>query len=126
MLRGFLYTFIGVIGEEQDIALRLQDFASSGASSILGPDFGTLFASLVMGITTWIMISVGVVYFVLGLFCMQQWYEKMVKDYRGKMKEWKDKKKREKDFQKEKEDYKKYEEDRREGRAEWYDDVVEE
>ena len=122
ILRGFMYTFIGVIGMEQDVAIKVEDIAS-GTSNILGPDYGTLFASLSIAITTWIMVGVGILYMILGMMCLQRWYEKLDEEYRNKVTEWKRKKKREKEFQKDREEYLKYEKDRREGRGEWYDDI---
>ncbi|KAK1734200.1 hypothetical protein QTG54_015203 [Skeletonema marinoi] len=122
ILRGFMYTFIGIIGMEQDVAIKVEDIAS-GTANILGPDYGTLFASLSIAITTWIMVGVGVLYMILGTMCLQKWYERLEKEYQDKVGEWKRKKKREKEIQKEKEEYVKYEKDRREGRGEWYDDL---
>lgn len=125
IIRGFLYTFIGLIGMEQDLAVRIEEIAGGKTSiaSILGPNYGTLFASLFMSITTWIMISVGILYTILGLLCMQRWYERLEKGHREKVKVWKQEKKREEDFRKQQEDHRRYEKDRREGRGEWYDDV---
>lgn len=122
ILRGFMYTFIGIIGMEQDVAIKVEDIAS-GTTNILGPDYGNLFASLLVAITTWIMVGVGVLYMILGVMCLQQWYERLEKEYQKKVEEWKRKKKREREVQKEKEEYVKYEKDRREGRGEWYDDI---
>jgi len=82
-----------------------------------------MFASLFTSITTYIMIAVGVVYFVLGVLCMQPLYDRMKRDYDGKVREWNRKKKEEKNWTKENEKYRKYEDDRREGRGEWYDDL---
>lgn len=153
ILRGFLYTFIGLIGEwtfsfarpgmrgdistdnylcstaistgmEQDLAIKVEGIAS-GSSSILGPDYITMFASLFMSLTTCLMISVGTIYMVLGALCMQGWYERLEREHKEKVVEWKRKRKVEKDFKKQKEDYKEYENDRREGRGEWYDDIAE-
>jgi len=108
---------------EQDLAVKVEEIAAGTSSYILGPDYGTLFASLFMSITTWIMIGVGVLYTVLGLLCMQRWYERLEKAHGEKVKEWKREKKREKDSRKQNEDYQQYEKDRREGRGEWYDDL---
>jgi len=125
ILRGFMYTFIGIIGMEQDVAMKVEDIATSKAAtnSILGPNYGFLFASLFIAITTWVMVGVGVLYMVLGVMCLQKWYERLEKEYSNKVTEWKRNMKREKEFQKEKEEYVKYEKERREGRAEWYDDI---
>ncbi len=107
---------------EQDLAIKVADIAA-GPASVLGPDYATLFATLFMSITTWLMIGVGILYAILGLFCMQGWYERLEKEHKQKVKEWKQKKKRDEDFRKQHQEYKEYESDRREGRAEWYDDI---
>lgn len=99
ILRGFLYSFIGLIGMEQDLAVKVEEIAA-GTSSVLGPDYGTLFATLFMSITTWVMIGVGVLYTILGLLCFQGWYERLEKGHREKVKDWKQKKKSEEDFRK--------------------------
>ena len=123
ILRGFLYSFIGLIGIEQNLAIKVADIAAGATNSVLGPTYEKLFESLFMDITTWTMISVGILYFVLGLLCMQQWYEKLSKNHNQKVREYKQKKKREADFKKQQEEYKTYEKDRSEGRGEWYDDI---
>eukprot|EP00581_Thalassiosira_minuscula_P016015 CAMPEP_0183722746 /NCGR_PEP_ID=MMETSP0737-20130205/14615_1 /TAXON_ID=385413 /ORGANISM="Thalassiosira miniscula, Strain CCMP1093" /LENGTH=339 /DNA_ID=CAMNT_0025952977 /DNA_START=134 /DNA_END=1153 /DNA_ORIENTATION=- len=123
ILRGFLYTFIGLIGMEQDLAVKVAEIAAGTTANVFGPDYGTLFATLFMNITTWVMIAVGALYFLLGLLCLQGWYERLEKDHTEKVKAWKREKKREEGFRKQHEDYKRYEKDRREGRGEWYDDL---
>lgn len=122
VLRGFLYSFIGLIGMEQDLAIRVEEI-SAGSASVLGPDFLTLFAMLFINITAWTMISVGILYIVLGMFCLQGLYERIEKDYREKVSEWKRKKVVEGNFRKQKESQRQYEQDRWEGRGEWYDDL---
>lgn len=123
ILRGFLYSFIGVIGIEQDLAIKVEDYASSSKSSILGPDYITMFATLFMSLTTWLMISMGILYMVLGLTCMQRVYGKMENEHREKVLEWKREKKMETEFKRQKEEYKQYEIDRNEEKGEWYNDV---
>lgn len=109
---------------EQDLAVKVEDIASgTGASSILGPDYGTLFASLYMSITTWLMIGVGLLYTILGLLCMQRWYERLEKGHREKIKEWKRKKEGEDEYKKSQED-ERHESDRRRTPP-WYDDLEE-
>ena len=109
---------------EQNIAIRVQDIAEgTGTSSVLGPDYGTLFATLFMSVTTWSMIGVGIIYFALGLICMQQLYDKMERTHKEKIREYKRKKKQDADFKKQQEEYRKYENDRQEGRGEWYDEL---
>jgi len=112
---------------EQDVAMKVEDIAANtgtaGTTTILGPDYGNLFVSLLVAITTWIMVGVGIVYMIMGMMCLQQWYERLEKEYQEKVEEWKRRRKRERDVKKEKEEYVRYEKDRREGRGEWYDDI---
>merc|ERR1712037_243942 len=72
--RGFLYTFIGLVGMEQDLAIQVEQVAS-GKRNVLGPTYGILFATLFMSITTWFITVVGLVYTLLGLLFFQGWYE---------------------------------------------------
>ncbi|KAL3759969.1 hypothetical protein ACHAWU_000592 [Discostella pseudostelligera] len=123
ILRGFLYSFIGLIGMEQDLAIRVEEISAGSTSSVLGPDFLTLFAMLFINITAWTIISVGILYILLGVFCLQGLYERLEKDHREKVSEWKRKKNVEADFRKQKESQRQYEQDRWEGRGEWYDDL---
>jgi predicted membrane protein len=122
ILRGFVYSFIGLIGLEQDLAKKVEDIAA-GTTSVFGPDIGTLFAMLFVSITTWIIIGVGAIYAVLGLLCLQRWHERMEKDHTEKVNEWKRKKKQDEDFRKQQENQRQYERDREEGRGKWYDDL---
>ena len=118
ILKGFMYSFIGLIGMEQDLALKVEDIAA-GTSSLLSPDYGTMIATLFLTLTTWIMICVGAVYTLLGLLCMQRWYENMEKKHSEKVREWKKKKKKERDEAKKKRDM-----ERQEERTEWFADEV--
>ena len=122
ILRGFVYSFIGLIGLEQDLAKKVEDIAA-GTTSVFGPDIGTLFAMLFVSITTWIIIGVGALYAVLGLLCLQRWNERMEKDHTEKVNEWKRIKKQDEDFRKQQENQRQYETDREEGRGKWYDDL---
>ena len=118
ILKGFMYSFIGLIGMEQDLALKVEDIAA-GTSSLLSPDYGTLIATLFLTLTTWIMICIGALYTLMGVLCMQGWYESMEKKHRERVIEWKKKKKRERDDAK-----KKREMEQREDRTGWFADEV--
>ncbi|EJK65646.1 hypothetical protein THAOC_13474 [Thalassiosira oceanica] len=118
ILKGFMYSFIGLIGMEQDLALKVEDIAA-GTSSLLNPDYGTMIATLFLTLTTWIMIGIGAVYTLMGLLCMQSWYENMEKKHRERVREWKKKKKKERDDAKKKRDMEQQEE-----RAGWFADEV--
>jgi hypothetical protein len=69
------------------------------------------------------MIGVGLLYTILGLLCMQRWYERLEKGHREKIKEWKRKKEGEEEYKKSQED-ERHESDRRRTPP-WYDDLEE-
>lgn len=64
--RGIIYSFLGLIGMEQGIAVRVDmlhlDHVASAAAQ---------FASLFLQITSWIETCLGYFYIVMGLFCMK-------------------------------------------------------
>jgi cation transport ATPase len=63
--RGLLYSFIGVIGlEENDTYVYKDD-----------PPLGSGSAKYFMQAVSWIIVGVGAVYFVMGLLCIQRQYE---------------------------------------------------
>ena len=107
---------------EQDLAIRVEEI-SAGSASVLGPDFLTLFAMLFINITAWTIISVGIIYILLGAVCLQGLYDRLEKEHRENVLEWKRKKNVEEKFRKQKESQRQYEQDRWEGRGEWYDDL---
>jgi len=111
IIRGFLYTFIGLVGMEQDLAIQVGQVAM-GTRNVLGPTYGILFATLLMSITTWFITGVGLVYTLLGLLFFQGWYERLEKEHREKVEEWTQREKREKCSR-----------DRQENRGEWYDEL---
>lgn len=119
VLHGFLYTFIAFIGMEQDL---VEDIAE-GTTNVFGPNMTKLFAMLFVSITSWIMVFVGILYTLLGLMCLQKWYEKIEDEHNEKRREWKGQKKQEKESYKQQENQKDYERDRNEGR-DWYDDFA--
>ncbi len=107
---------------EQDLAIRVEEI-SAGSASVLGPDFLTLFAMLFINVTAWTIISVGILYILLGAVCLQGLYDRLEKEHRENVSEWKRKKNVEEKFRKQKESQRQYEQDRWEGRGEWYDDL---
>jgi len=124
--RGFVFTFIGLVGMEQDLAIKVEEIVA-GKRNVLGPTYGILFATLFMTITTRFVIGVGLVYTLLGLLCCQSWYERLENEHKEKVKEWAQKQTRELSSQKQYQDQKQDEEqccdeERQEGRGNWYDD----
>lgn len=123
--RGFVFTFIGLVGMEQDLAIKVEEIAA-GKRNVLGPTYGVLFATLFMTITTWFVIGVGIVYTLLGLLCCQRWYERLENEHKEKVKEWARKQKRESSSQNQHQDKNQCENqccDEEEGRGNWYDDL---
>jgi hypothetical protein len=102
---------------EEDLVEDIAD----GSSDVFGPNISKLFAMLFVSITSWIMVFVGVLYTLLGLLCLQKWYEKMEDQHNEKRKEWRMQKKQEKILQRQ-EIQKEYGTDLTGG--DWYDDVA--
>jgi hypothetical protein len=102
---------------EEDLVEDIAD----GSSDVFGPNISKLFAMLFVSITSWIMVFVGVLYTLLGLLCLQKWYEKMEDQHNAKRKEWRMQKKQEKVLQRQ-QIQKEYGTDLTGG--DWYDDVA--
>lgn len=88
ILRGFMYTFIGLIGMEQALAIKVEDIAA-GTASVFLMDYGTLIATLFISGTQWLMIGVGMLYTLLGVLCMQGWYDRLEEEHDEKIKLYK-------------------------------------
>lgn len=74
LMRGWIYSFLGLVGMEEAFAVLVSD---SSTSNILGSDLISIFVQL----SSWGMVVIGVVYFVLGLLFMRSLKEKVRKDY---------------------------------------------
>lgn len=64
--RGIVYSFIGLIGVEQSIALRVDMLHMDHVESMLSQ-----MVSLLLHLSSWAMVCLGGLYFALGLICMQ-------------------------------------------------------
>jgi hypothetical protein len=64
--RGIVYSFVGLIGVEQSIALRVDMLHMDHVESMLSQ-----MVSLLLHLSSWAMVCMGGLYFVLGLLCMQ-------------------------------------------------------
>ena len=73
-MRGWIYSFLGLVGMEEAFAVLVSD---SSTSNILGSDLISIFVQL----SSWGMVVIGVLYFVLGLLFMRSLKEKVRKDY---------------------------------------------
>ena len=74
LMRGWIYSFLGLVGMEEAFAVLVSD---SSTSNILGSDLISIFVQL----SSWGMVVIGVLYFVLGLCFMRSLKEKVRKDY---------------------------------------------
>jgi len=89
--RGFLYSFLGLICVEEAYSERVKDIVSHAASD----EFHVGWAAIFMEVTSWLMLSCGVVYLLLGMCCMKGLRDRIKqneidawKKYREEMKEW--------------------------------------
>jgi hypothetical protein len=64
--RGIVYSFIGLIGVEQSIALRVDMLHMAHIESMLSQ-----VVSLLLHLSSWAMVCLGGLYFAMGLLCMQ-------------------------------------------------------
>lgn len=74
LMRGWIYSFLGLVGMEEAFAVLVSD---SSTSNILGSDLISIFVQ----ISSWGMVIIGVLYFILGLLFMRSLKERVRKDY---------------------------------------------
>jgi hypothetical protein len=90
--RGFIYSFLGLICVEEAYSERVKDIVSHGKD-----EFHVGWAAIFMQISSWFMLGLGIVYMLLGLFCLQSLRDRMHKkeqedwkEYREDLKVWKE------------------------------------
>jgi hypothetical protein len=90
--RGFLYSFLGLICVEEAYSERVKDIVSFGSN-----EFHISWAAIFMEITSWLMLSCGVLYGLLGICCMKRLHDHMKqneidawKRYHEELKRWKE------------------------------------
>jgi len=81
--RGFLYSFVGLVGMEQAYSARIEDVVKH-ASTKLHIGWTPLF----MQISSWTMVVVGYIYVVMGVFCMKQLRNNLQENYQQRMDEY--------------------------------------
>ena len=88
--RGFLYSFLGLICVEEAYSERVKDIVSHGKD-----EFHIGWAAIFMEVSSWLMLSCGVVYCLLGICCMKRVRDRLQQNekdawrqYRDAMKEW--------------------------------------
>ena len=89
--RGFIYSFIGLVCVEESYSERIRDMVHQKDQFSVG------WAAIFMQISSWCMLSVGITYMVLGLFCLKGLRDRLKqkeidewKQYRKELKEWKE------------------------------------
>lgn len=85
IFRGFLYTFVGLIGAEESLAFQFEDaLKKDGADEVT-----SYWASLFIQISSWVMVGCGTVYLLLGICCMRRIRDRCRDDFKRKMNEYK-------------------------------------
>ena len=88
--RGFLYSFLGLIGVQEAYSERVRDVMKAH-----GDEFHISWAPLFLQVTAWLVLSSGVVYLVLGICCLQRVRDRLHQNeldawrqYRVDLREW--------------------------------------
>lgn len=87
--RGFLYSFLGVVEIEQHFAMSL-DGTLSALAAHSNQHWNVEWTSVFINISSWWMVGIGCLHFVLGVFCMQRIRNKCRKHYQGQLKHYKE------------------------------------
>jgi len=92
--RGFFYTFLGLICFDVSHSERNNQMVEDAESMI--PDFDDSWFALIDLVAAWMLISLGILYFLMGIFCLQgvrnRWVQEerqKWKNYREAVKAWK-------------------------------------
>eukprot|EP01083_Nonionella_stella_P032241 88264_1 len=81
MIRGFLYTFLGVIVKEQQIAMLAK-------GAIPKEYWDGVKTNLLMEVLSWWMIGIGCTYFLFGALCLKVIRDKSREKYQAKLQEY--------------------------------------
>ncbi|GKY91828.1 hypothetical protein MPSEU_000154400 [Mayamaea pseudoterrestris] len=89
--RGFIYSFIGLVCVEESYSERIRDIVHQKDQFQVG------WAAIFMQISSWLMLGIGFIYMILGMFCLKRLRDRLKqkeitewKQYRRDLKEWKD------------------------------------
>jgi hypothetical protein len=77
--RGIFYAFIGVLGLEQNESYALR--AASSTTSSMPSAMSLKFIQIV----AWLMVSVGILYFAMGVLCLQLVYKRVRQSYQERL-----------------------------------------
>jgi hypothetical protein len=81
--RGFLYTFLGVVGMEEAYSGRIDDMVRAKE------EFHVAWAPLFMQISSWFVFVIGCMYMIFGVCCLQIVRDNLDKQYRERVEEFK-------------------------------------
>ena len=88
--RGFLYTFLGVVGLEQRAAMILNgSLDSEKPLTFDNISWSVEWTSFFILISSWWMIGVGCLYFLFGIFCLQSRLTLYQEHYQTQMENYK-------------------------------------
>mmetsp|Transcript_25525 Transcript_25525/g.35785 ORF Transcript_25525/g.35785 Transcript_25525/m.35785 type:complete len:293 (+) Transcript_25525:83-961(+) len=93
--RGFIYSFIGLIGMEESYAVTVKTLTAEGNGGTHQYDaFRISWAPLFILVSSWLMVITGVLYMLLGICCMKKLRDSLKKKYDKQLKRFKDSKKK--------------------------------
>ena len=69
--RGLIYSFVGVLGLEEN------DTSTNRSDNVTGQEAADIYTKAV----AWLMLGVGMLYFLMGITCMQRIYKKQREDF---------------------------------------------
>lgn len=88
--RGFLYSFVGLIGAEESLAVRVQDVLQQHPEMGAGAfQLNVSWLAVFIQVSSWVMVGVGGAYFLLGICCMKGVRDRTRRDYQERMNNYK-------------------------------------
>ncbi len=87
--KGLMYSFVGVLALDQRVSMIHYGFLNPKTSASFGDTWNELWTTIFIEATSWSMIGVGSLYFLMGVFCMKRLRNKYRAEYQKKLKEYK-------------------------------------
>jgi hypothetical protein len=81
--RGFLYSFVGLIGMEEAYSSRVEDLVGNANDK-----FHVAWVPMFMQITSWVMFAVGCCYMLLGICCLWRLRDKLRDSFQERLEEY--------------------------------------
>uniref|UniRef100_A0A7S1ZES8 Uncharacterized protein n=1 Tax=Ditylum brightwellii TaxID=49249 RepID=A0A7S1ZES8_9STRA len=83
MLRGWIYSFVGIIGAEEATSVQVQGLMSEKFQSVAAGHVVSIF----LRVSSWAMAICGALYFLMGLICMKGVRDKHREQYESRFEE---------------------------------------